>query len=122
MQQGTWVQLVHSRGTDAHAVILPYVASVLAIFAFIIWGGDALDAGAVQLAIAAWIVLGSLWTMLWFDGVIADLAAAMKDMEPDVAGSHIGQNFAKAPFPLFRGFNALVIVAMAVLQLVALYS
>ena len=60
--------------------------------------------------------------MLWFDGVIADLAAAMKDMEPDVAGSHIGQNFAKAPFPLFRGFNALVIVAMAVLQLVALYS
>ena len=43
-------------------------------------------------------------------------------MEPDVAGSHIGQNFAKAPFPLFRGFNALVIVAMAVLQLVALYS
>ena len=122
MQQGTWVQLVHSRGTDVHAVILPYVASVLAIFAFIIWGGDALDAGAVQLAIAAWIVLGSLWTMLWFDGVIADLAAAMKDMEPDVAGSHIGQNFAKAPFPLFRGFNALVIVAMAVLQLVALYS
>ena len=122
MQQGTWVQLVHSRGTDAHAVILPYVASVLTIFAFIILGGDALDAGAVQLAIAAWIVLGSLWTMLWFDGVIADLAAAMKDMEPDVAGSHIGQNFAKAPFPLFRGFNALVIVAMAVLQLVALYS
>ncbi len=122
MQQGTWVQLVHSRGTDAHAVILPYVASVLTIFAFIIWGGDALDAGAVQLAIAAWIVLGSLWTMLWFDGVIADLAAAMKDMEPDVAGSHIGQNFAKAPFPLFRGFNALVIVVMAVLQLVALYS
>ena len=122
MQQGTWVQLVHSRGTDAPAVILPYVGSVLAIFAFIIWGGDALDAGAVQLAIAAWIVLGSLWTMLWFDGVIADLAAAMKDMEPDVAGSHIGQNFAKAPFPLFRGFNALVIVAMAVLQLVALYS
>ena len=122
MQQGTWVQLIHSRGTDAHAIILPYVVSVLGTFTFILWGGAALDVGAVQLAIAAWIVLGSLWTMLWFDGVIADLAAGMKDMDQDVAASNIGQNFAKAPFPLFRGFNALVIVAMAVLQLIALYS
>ena len=122
MQQGTWVQLIHSRGTDAHAIILPYVVSVLGTFAFILWGGAALDVGAVQLAIAAWIVLGSLWTMLWFDGVIADLAAGMKDMDQDVAASNIGQNFAKAPFPLFRGFNALVIVAMAILQLIALYS
>ena len=29
---------------------------------------------------------------------------------------------AKAPFPLFRGFNALVLVVMAVLQITALYS
>jgi len=122
MQQGTWVQLIHSRGTDARAVILPYVFSVLGTFAFIIWGGEALDVGAVQLAIAAWVVLGSLWTLLWFDGVIADLGAAMKDMDSEIAASNIGKNFAKAPFPLFRGFNALVIIVMAVLQLTALYS
>ena len=57
-----------------------------------------------------------------FDGVIADLGAAMKDMDSEIAASNIGANFAKAPFPLFRGFNALVIIVMAVLQLTALYS
>jgi len=122
MQQNTWIQLLNSRSSDAQAIILPYVFSVLGVFAFIIWGGEAADTGAVQLAIAAWIVLGSLWTLLWFDGVLADISAAMKDMDSEVAGSNIGQNFAKAPFQLFRGFNALVIVIMAVVQLSALYS
>ena len=122
MQQDTWVKLIDSRGKDAHAVILPYVFSVLGVFAFIIWGGEALETGAVQLAVAAWVVLGSLWTLLWFDGVIADLSAAMKDMDQEMASSNVGQNFAKAPFPLFRGFNALVLVVMAVLQITAFYS
>ena len=96
MQQDTWVKLIDSRGKDAHAVILPYVFSVLGVFAFIIWGGEALEPGAVQLAVAAWVVLGSLWTLLWFDGVIADLSAAMKDMDQEMASSNVGQNFAKA--------------------------
>ena len=122
MQQNTWIQLLNSRSSDAQAIILPYVFSVLGVFAFIIWGGEAADTGAVQLASAAWIVLGSLWTLLWFDGVLADISAAMKDMDSEVAGSNMGQNFAKAPFALFRGFNALVIVIMAVVQLSALYS
>ncbi|MBM45309.1 MAG: hypothetical protein CL458_03540 [Acidimicrobiaceae bacterium] len=122
MQQNTWVQLMDMRARDSHAVILPYVFSVLGTFAFIIWGGDALETGAIQLAVAAWVVLGSLWTLLWFDGVIADLSAGMKDMDSEVSDSNMGQNFSKAPFAVFRGFNALVIVVMAVLQLAALYS
>jgi hypothetical protein len=122
MQQNTWVQLMAMRGKDAQAIILPYVFSVLGVFTFIIWGGETADTGAVQLAIAAWVVLGSLWTLLWFDGVLADVGAGMQDMDNEVASSNMGQNFAKAPFALFRGFNALVIVIMAVLQISALYA
>ena len=122
MQQNTWVHLMDMRARDSLAVILPYGFSVLVTFAFIIWGGDALETGAIQLAIAAWVVLGSLWTLLWFDGVIGDLAAGMKDMDSELTDSNMGQNFAKAPFAIFRGFNALVIIVMAVLQLTALYS
>mgnify|MGYP001162925170 FL=1 len=122
MQQNTWVQLMDMRARDSHAVILPYTFSVLGTFAFIIWGGDALETGAIRLAIASWVVLGSLWTLLWFDGVIGDLAAGMKDMDSELTDSNMGQNFAKAPFAIFRGFNALVIIVMAVLQLTALYS
>ena len=122
MQQNTWVQLMAMRGKDAQAIILPYVFSVLGVFTFIICGGETADTGAVQLAIAAWVVLGSLWTLLWFDGVLADVGAGMQDMDNEVAGSNMGQNFAKAPFALFRGFNALVIVIMAVLQISALYA
>ena len=54
--------------------------------------------------------------------VLADVGAGMQDMDNEVAGSNMGQNFAKAPFALFRGFNALVIVIMAVLQISALYA
>ncbi|GIT68622.1 MAG: hypothetical protein Ct9H300mP26_3090 [Acidimicrobiales bacterium] len=95
----------HAR-KDAQAIILPYVFSVLGVFTFIIWGGETADTGAVQLAIAAWVVLGSLWTLLWFDGYLADVGAGMQDMDNEVASSNMGQNFAKAPFALFRGFNA----------------
>ena len=122
MQQNTWVQLIAMRGKDAQAIILPYVLSVLGVFTFIIWGGETADTGAVQLAIAAWVVLGSLWTLLWFDGVLADVGAGMQDMDSEIAGSNMGKNFAKAPFAIFRGFNALVIVIMAVLQISALYA
>ena len=122
MQQNTWVQLMAMRGKDAQAIILPYVLSVLGVFTFIIWGGETADTGAVQLAVAAWVVLGSLWTLLWFDGVLADVGAGMQDMDGEVAGSNMGKNFAKAPFALFRGFNALVIVIMAVLEISALYA
>ena len=96
MQQNTWVQLMAMRGKDAQAIILPYVLSVLGVFTFIIWGGETADTGAVQLAVAAWVVLGSLWTLLWFDGVLADVGAGMRDMDGEVAGSNMGKNSLRA--------------------------
>ena len=105
MQQNTWVQLMAMRGKDAQAIILPYVLSVLGVFTFIIWGGETADTGAVQLAIAAWVVLGSLWTLLWFDGVLADVGADAGHGQRNSRQQH-GKELAKAPFAIFRGFNA----------------
>lgn len=122
MQSNTWVQLTDSRGRDAHAVIMPYVISTLSVLALTVFGGERLEVEAIKFAIAAWVVLGSVWTMLWFDGVIADLGAAMKDMDEEMAARNLGKNFAIAPFPFFRVFNAFGITVMIVVQLIALYS
>ena len=92
MQSNTWVQLTDSRGRDAHAVIMPYVISTLSVLALTVFGGERLEVGAIKFAIAAWVVLGSVWTMLWFDGVIADLGAAMKDMDEEDALEYFNFN------------------------------
>ena len=100
---------------------MPYVISTLSVLALTVFGGERLEVEAIKFAIAAWVVLGSVWTMLWFDGVIADLGDAMKDMDEEMAASNLGKNFAIAPFLFFRVFNAFGITVMIVVQLIALY-
>ena len=53
MQSNTSVQLTDSRGRDAHAVIMPYVISTLSVLALTVFGGERLEVGAIQFAIAA---------------------------------------------------------------------
>ena len=43
-------------------------------------------------------------------------------MDEEVSASSMGRNFAKAPFVMFRVFNLVVILGIAVTQLMALYN
>ena len=53
---------------------------------------------------------------------MADLSAGVEDMDEEVSASAMGRNFAKAPFVMFRVFNLVVILGIAVTQLMALYN
>lgn len=103
--------------------ILPYVAiHAVVLLSIVFGGGDALKADGVQLALATFAVLGSIWIAMGVDGAIADIGAAAKDMDEEMAASHVGQNWAKAPFGLFRIMTAVFTALILIAELIAIYA
>jgi hypothetical protein len=110
------------RSKDIQTSTLPYVAIHAVVLLSIVFGGSGLEADGVKLALAAFAVLGSIWIAMGVDGAITDIGAAAKDMDEELAASHVGRNWAKAPFGMFRVLTALFTVLLLVAELIALYS
>ncbi len=112
---------VQNRSADLRAIILPFVLAHTGVIVAIVFGGSGLEGDGVQLAVAAWAVLGSLWATIWTDGCIQDLAAGAKDLDDELANSNIGRAYARAPFPVFRIMNVTVVVLIVSAELLAIY-
>jgi len=97
MQDSTWVGITSMRAQAANALILPFVLMHSVVLVIIAFAGDALGDSSVQLAVAAVVVIGSIWTTLNIDGVFADFAALRKDMPDGVASSNFGAVLQKLP-------------------------
>ena len=65
--------------------------------------------------------IGSLWTILWRDGVVADMSKLAEDQPDGVKGSNIGESFDNAPFAVMRLINAGVISLIGLSQVLAIY-
>ena len=50
------------------------------------------------------------------------LPAGLKDMDEEMAASYMGQNWAKAPFGLFRVIGPVFTVLLLIAELMALYA
>ena len=111
-----------NRARDMQAAILPFMAVHAGVLLSIVFGGSGLQADGVQLALATFAVLASIWLCLVADGAIADIAAGAKDMDDEMASSHMGQNWAKAPFGLFRAIGPIFTVLLLIAELMALYA
>jgi len=117
------VAVTSMRSKDIQMSILPYVAiHAVVLLSIVFGGGDALKADGVQLALATFAVLGSIWIAMGVDGAIADIGAAAKDMDEEMAASHVGQNWAKAPFGLFRIMTAVFTALILIAELIAIYA
>ena len=111
-----------NRARDMQSAILPFMAVHAVVLLSIVFGGSRLQADGVQLALATFAVLASIWLNLVADGAIADIAAGAKDMDDEMASSRMGQNWAKAPFGLFRVIGPIFTVLLLVAELMALYA
>ena len=111
-----------NRARDMQSVILPFMVVHAVVLLAIVFGGSRLQADGVQLALATFAVLASIWLSLVADGAIADIAAGAKDMDDEMASSHMGQNWAKAPFGLFRVIGPIFTVLILIAELMALYA
>ncbi len=111
-----------NRARDMQSVILPFMVVHSVVLLSIVFGGSGLQADGVQLALATFAVLASIWLNLVADGALADIAAGAKDMDDEMASSRMGQNWAKAPFGLFRVIGPIFTVLLLVAELMALYA
>ena len=85
------------------------------------FAGDALGDSSVQLAVAAVVVIGSIWTTLNMDGVFADFAALRKDMPDGVASSNFGAVLQKLPIGAMRVMGVVFTALMVMAELLAIY-
>lgn len=120
MDENTWSRILETRSADGRAMIFPYTAAVSAAIATVVFGD--LGDGRMQLALSAFIVLGSLWVVLWWDGIFRDMMALQKSMPEGIARTSYGANHAKAPIAAFRVVNLVVVALIGVAVIRAIYS
>lgn len=113
--------VVAIRAADARAIILPFVLSHSALLVVLGFAGAGLEDSGVQLSLAAFTVLGSLWSVMWLDDCMADIACGAKDLPADMADTHMGRRFAKAPFGVVRVVNVVIVTLIVVAELMAIY-
>ena len=121
MRSDLLTTLTNMRANDMRAIILPFSIAHTGVAIILGFGGAGLEDSGVQLAIAAWVVLGSLWSAMTMDGAIADLAAGAKDMDDEMADSNIGRNYAKTPFAAIRAVSFLVVALIVIAEVIAIY-
>lgn len=121
MQDSTWVGITSMRAQAANALILPFVLMHSVVLVIIAFAGDALGDSSVQLAVAAVVVIGSIWTTLNMDGVFADFAALRKDMPDGLASSNLGAVMQKVPYGAMRVMGVVSTAIMVVVELLAIY-
>ena len=111
---------VSSRAADLRAATFAYTgASVATLFLIrdVAGYGDEMKA-----ALVVAIVGFGLNALAWFDGALADIAASRSSMDEDMANSDLGKNFKKAPFVVFRGLAASIVIANTVAQSIVVYA
>ncbi len=121
MRPETHNGILSMRSRTFDSLTLPFVLSHTGLLIVLGFGGSGLEDSGVQLALATFAVLGSLWTLMAADGCMADFDAGRKDLGDEVAGSHLGANYQKAPFGFMRVFNVVVVGLIVTAELLAIY-
>ena len=121
MRSETHNGILSMRSRTFDSLTLPFVLSHTGLMIVLGFGGAGLADSGVQLSLAAFAVLGSIWTLMAADGCLADFAAGSKDLDDEVGGSHLGANYQKAPFGVMRIFNVVVVGLIVLAELMAIY-
>ena len=121
MRSDLLVAVTSNRAGDARSILLPFALAHTGLAIILAWSPSGLEDSSVQLAIAAWTVLGSLWSAMTMDGAIADIGAGAKDMDEELASSHFGRNWAKVPFSTLRVVSFVMVALIVVAELMAIY-
>ena len=82
--------------------------------------GDMTSGASTALSIA----VAGIGFFLWFAafGAVTDIAAMRNDMDEELRGSAFGENFSKAPFPVYFGLVTLVMLGTPVMLIIMLKS
>jgi hypothetical protein len=84
------------------------------------FGGDGLSDSGIQLSLATFIVLGSVWCLAFMDDGMQDMTAGLSDLD-GFETSAMGQRLAKQPIVIFRVVNVVVVGLIVAAELMAIY-
>ena len=84
-----------NRARDMQSAILPFMVVHAVVLLAIVFGGSGLQADGVQLALATFAVLASIWLCLVADGAIAETALAAADQQTQTEAPTHQSGFAR---------------------------
>ena len=120
VETSTPIELMKMRAADARMIVMSFTISHVGLALVLGLGGAGLKDSGVQLALATWIVLGSLWCIAFLDDAMQDLMAASSDIT-GFAESAMGKRMEKAPIVVFRIVNVAVTSLIVIAELLAIY-
>ena len=120
MDQQKTFDLVRTRAADIRMIVMTFTISHAALMIVLGFGGAGLSDSGIQLSLATFIVLGSLWSVAFMDDGLQDMMAGLSDLD-GFEMSAMGQRLAKFPIAIFRVVNLVFVVLIVVAELMAIY-
>ena len=113
-------QIALARAADIRAIVISFTLAHATPSVVLGFAGDGLQDSGIRLALAAWIILGSLWSVAFMDDAIQDLNMAFRDMEGFMETS-MGKRLEKMPVTAFRVANVVIVPPIVIAEMMAIY-
>ena len=120
MDQQKTFDLVRTRAADIRMIVMTFTISHAALMIVLGFGGAGLSDSGIQLSLATFIVLGSLWSLAFMDDGLQDMMAGLSDLD-GFEMSAMGQRLAKTPIVIFRVVNLVFVALIVAAELMAIY-
>ena len=120
MDQQKTLEMVRTRAADIRMIVMSFTISHVGLMLVLGFGGAGLADSGIQLSLATFIVLGSLWCLAFMDDGMQDMMAGLSDLDGFEA-SAMGQRLAKQPIIVFRIVNVVFVALIVIAELMAIY-
>ena len=120
MDQQKTFDLVRTRAADIRMIVMTFTISHAALMIVLGFGGAGLSDSGIQLSLATFIVLGSVWSLAFMDDGMQDMMAGLSDLD-GFEMSAMGQRLAKQPIVIFRVVNLVFVALIVAAELMAIY-
>ena len=120
MDQQKTLDMVRTRAADIRMIVMSFTISHAALLIVLGFGGDGLSDSGIQLSLATFIVLGSVWCLAFMDDGMQDMTAGLSDLD-GFETSAMGQRLAKQPIVIFRVVNVVFVGLIVAAELMAIY-
>tara|TARA_Y200000002_G_scaffold367335_1_gene359266 strand:- start:209 stop:601 length:393 start_codon:yes stop_codon:yes gene_type:complete len=120
LDQQKTLDMVRTRAADIRMIVMSFTISHAALLIVLGFGADGLSDSGIQLSLATFIVLGSVWCLAFMDDGMQDMMAGLSDLDGFEA-SAMGQRLAKQPIVIFRVVNVVFVGLIVAAELMAIY-
>lgn len=120
MDQQKVFDMVRTRAADVRTIVMSFTVAHSALLIVLGFGGAGLADSGIQLSLATFTVLGSLWCVAFMDDGMQDMMAGLGDLD-GFPESAMGKRLQKTPIIVFRIANVVIVALIVIAELLAIY-